>query len=275
MNDFLRKHPLAAFFILTFILSWLAGFPAAFFPKWPGVLTLLMTYMPAFSALWIAYLSKGTQSVTELLHSLIKWRTPWYWYGFVLLFPALSMLVTIIIFNITGKLVVNTDFPLFHLTFSQILFLIGILFYQLVIVWGEELGWRGFAMAELQKFLHPIHASILLGLIWGFWHLPYFFMEGSAQENIPFWFFILSSIGYSVIYTLILNGTEESTWMVSLFHAANNTTVSFTMMFVPQIIGEPIITLAILSGFDVILILFFGPKLLHGKQMHSLLDGAK
>jgi membrane protease YdiL (CAAX protease family) len=218
----------------------------------------------------IAYFSGGTQRLTALLHSLKKWRIPWFWYGFVIFFPSITMMITILIFNKTNKLFLDASFPLFHLNFSQILFLISILLYQLVIVWGEELGWRGYALPELQKKFSPIGASILLGLFWGVWHLPYFFMEGSAQENIPLWFFIISTIGYAIIYTFIFNGTNESAWMASLFHAANNTTVSFTMMFVPQIIGEPVITLLILLGFDLLIILLFGTDLYHLQRRNIL-----
>ena len=268
MKVLIKNHPLPAFFILTFFLSWLSGFPAAFLPNWPDILTFFMSMMPAVAAMIIVLLTGGKQHLLTLLSSLKKIRVPWYWYGFVLLFPATTMITTIFIFSQTNKLSLDASFPLFHLNFSHFFFLIGILVYQLVIVWGEELGWRGYALPELQKKMHPIYASILLGLIWGIWHLPYFFMKGSAQENIPLWFFILSTIGYSLIYTLIFNGTKESTWMVSLFHAANNTTVSFTMMFVPQIIGQPVITLAILFVFDMLIIVLFGPKLLF--KMHHV-----
>ena len=37
---------------------------------------------------------------------------------------------------------------------------------------GEELGWRGFALNELQKKHSPIKSSIIIGFWWGLWHLP-------------------------------------------------------------------------------------------------------
>jgi uncharacterized protein len=261
MINWVKQRPIISFFFLTFILSWAIGFPAVVFPKWPGILTFLMSFMPAIAAIIIVWVTAGSQQTTFLISSLKKWHVPWYWYAFALFLPAFTMFITIIVFNKTGILFIDNSFPFAHLNLSQLFFLFGIFLYQLVIVWGEELGWRGFALPAMQGKIHPLSASILLGLIWGLWHLPYFFMEGSAQENIPFWFFVLSAAGYSIIYSLIYNGTNESTWMASVFHAANNTTVSFTMMFVPQIIDYPFLTLVILFAFDLLFILLFGPTL--------------
>jgi membrane protease YdiL (CAAX protease family) len=36
----------------------------------------------------------------------------------------------------------------------------------------EEFGWRGLALPLLQRKFAPFWASLILGGIWGFWHLP-------------------------------------------------------------------------------------------------------
>ena len=48
----------------------------------------------------------------------------------------------------------------------------------------EELGWRGFALPRLQQHRNALDASILLGLIWGFWHLPLYFVLGTGQSEM-------------------------------------------------------------------------------------------
>jgi len=45
----------------------------------------------------------------------------------------------------------------------------------------EELGWRGFVLPRLPKRFNPFTASLILGVIWGVWHLPSFFLSGMVQ----------------------------------------------------------------------------------------------
>ncbi|MBI9049428.1 MAG: CPBP family intramembrane metalloprotease [Anaerolineaceae bacterium] len=266
ISDAVIRYPLFSFFVLTFFLSWLAGFPAVIFHDWPGIIAFMMSFAPALAAVIILSISEKKSGVLALIESLRIWRVRWYWYVIILAGPAFTMLVTVLVFWGMGKLSVDESFPLFHLSGSHILVLVVVFLYQLVVVWGEELGWRGFALPRLQQRFHPIIAAVLLGLIWGIWHLPYFFMTDSVHANMSLTFFILSTVGYSIIYAWIYNGSKGSLLMMSLFHAANNTTVSFTMMFVPQIVDEPKITLMILMMFNGLIILFAGPKLLYKKD---------
>jgi len=62
---------------------------------------------------------------------------------------------------------------------------------------GEEFGWRGYALARLLGKSSPFAASLVLGVIWTAWHIPFFCIEDSTQSQINF-------IGYS-IYTIALS----------------------------------------------------------------------
>ena len=50
---------------------------------------------------------------------------------------------------------------------------------------GEELGWRGYALKVLQTRFNPFVASVMLGLIWGFWHLPLLAIVGLFRNRPP------------------------------------------------------------------------------------------
>jgi membrane protease YdiL (CAAX protease family) len=263
MKNLIKRHPIIAFFILAYLITWSLEIPAVFFPGWPGILTFLNTLGPAISAMIVVGMVAGSEGVRQLLEPLRKWRVGINWYFIVLLGPALSMIISIILFGLMGSGNGMSDVINFFLLFGkQILPLILIFFYQFIIIWGEEIGWRGYALPKLQQKMHPIIASVLLGLLWGFWHLPLFWFAGSVHQKMGLPFFILATVGYSLLYTWIYNGTRGSLLMMCLLHAANNTTVTYTMLFFNPIIEQPLFSLAVLALFNLVVIIFAGPKLL-------------
>ncbi|MEZ4559273.1 MAG: CPBP family intramembrane glutamic endopeptidase [Caldilineaceae bacterium] len=73
----------------------------------------------------------------------------------------------------------------------------------------EETGWRGFALPRLQAQHSALIASLLIGLIWGIWHTPLFFMAG-AQSSYPYVAFVLFAMAESILTTWIFNHTHGS-----------------------------------------------------------------
>ncbi len=69
---------------------------------------------------------------------------------------------------------------------------------------GEELGWRGYALNELLKKKNAFKASIILGFIWGFWHLPLWILSGYSGINLIryIFFFLLGIVSLSIIITI-------------------------------------------------------------------------
>ncbi len=55
---------------------------------------------------------------------------------------------------------------------------------------SEKLGWRGYALPVLQKRYGWRVASLVIGAVWGGWHLPLFFVAGSTQGQTPVLVFI-------------------------------------------------------------------------------------
>ncbi|EPX81056.1 Abortive infection protein [Litoreibacter arenae DSM 19593] len=82
----------------------------------------------------------------------------------------------------------------------------------------EEFGWRGLALPLLQRKMAPIWAGLLLGIIWGAWHLPAFFLSGTPQSAWGISPFIIGSIAVSVILTPLFNASGGSILLAALFH---------------------------------------------------------
>lgn len=88
---------------------------------------------------------------------------------------------------------------------------------------GEEFGWRGYALDRLQARFNDLNSSVLLGIVWGLWHLPLFFMEDQEiYRNVPIIGFILDTILLSILFTWVYNNTNGSILAILLFHTTGN-----------------------------------------------------
>src|SRR3712207_6537622 len=87
---------------------------------------------------------------------------------------------------------------------------------------GEELGWRGYALPRLLARRSALAASLILGLLWGLWHLPTFYVLGAPQHGLPISAFLLLTMAYSVLFTWIYLHTRGSVLIATLFHSAIN-----------------------------------------------------
>ncbi len=86
---------------------------------------------------------------------------------------------------------------------------------------GEEFGWA-YAIDALEQRRNPLTAAVLLGAIWGCWHLPLFFIPGLTQSYMPFGVFLIFTISQRVIYTWGYESTRKSIFTTLLFHTSSN-----------------------------------------------------
>lgn len=98
----------------------------------------------------------------------------------------------------------------FVLVFGFTFFLLGAL---------EEFGWRGFLQPILQYHTNALAAALLVGLVWGLWHVPSHLL-GQLGDR-PLWLFVLHLIPMSVVMAWIYNRTA-GVLPVMVFHAAHN-----------------------------------------------------
>ena len=87
---------------------------------------------------------------------------------------------------------------------------------------GEEIGWRGYALPRLQAGRSALGASLILGVLWGLWHLPLWLTGAPGRTPILYAAFVVSTIALSVILTWAYNSTGGSPLLVVLLHATAN-----------------------------------------------------
>lgn len=172
-------------------------------------LFILAVYAPALAAIAVVAWTTGRSGLWRFASRLSLWRCSPYWYGF--------LLVGIGVIYVTGASLKGTllsaPWP-----FTGVGSLLAAMAFMLVLGPMEEFGWRGVALPILQRRFAPFVASLILGVVWGVWHLPAFFLSGTPQSAWGFTPFLIGATATSVIVTPLFNASGGSVLLAVLFH---------------------------------------------------------
>jgi membrane protease YdiL (CAAX protease family) len=223
----LKQHPVIAYFVLAFALSWAIELPlAASAQGWlripvPSALHYLASFGPLISALIITAAIEGRDGIRQLLAGLVKWRVGLGWVLVSLSPIALFGVAAIVGYAANG---IWPDLALLgEVDYLPYLGVAGaFLLWLLTFGVGEEVGWRGYALPRLQQGQSALSATLLLGVVWALWHLPAFlykdtYMVMGLLAGFPT--LLLSIIAASIIFTWLYNSTRGSLLIGILFHA--------------------------------------------------------
>ena len=226
----LRRRPLAAFFGLAFGISWgvpglLLGLQAltGAFAVDLGEFTplgYLVVWSPALSA-GIVLAAHGRKSLRGLARRLARWRVhPGWWLAIALGVPLANLLAAL------GMEALGESW--YRTPQASAAGFLGVAAAKATLGPVEEVGWRGLALPLLQRRLGGLAAAVVLGLVWGLWHVPAFFvasvMQGSMVGDVA-WVQLQHFAGItatSVILAVIWNGTRGALPPCMLFHWLSN-----------------------------------------------------
>jgi uncharacterized protein len=255
------RHPLVVFFVLAFVLTWVVWVPrAAGLPM--GVVGQLWTWVPAVAAVLAAALTGGRADVRRLLARLLRWRVGWWWYALVILGPAAFAAVVGGVYVLLGGSW-TTAFPAATLGLASLaLFLVVLTLTDGV---GEELAWRGFALPRLLERHSALVASVVLGVLWGLWHLPLVFTEGMALFGQPIWLLLADIVAKSILFTWVFLRTQGSVLIAALLHGATNLVVVSPNVSSTGDLLLPVLALAAKWLLVGIILLVCGPALIRGR----------
>lgn len=210
---------LLAFLLITFSLAW--GIVALFiflpdqmislFGELSGEhpLFFLAVYAPAIAAFIVVFYYGGTGGLRGFLSRLSLWRCSPVWYAFMIIG------IPLLFFGgaaVKGNLFTD-PFPFVSLQTLVVAML-------LMAIKGpiEEFGWRGLALPLLQTKFVPLWAGLIIGVIWGLWHLPAFLLSGTPQSAWSFSAFFAGTVAISVIVTALFNASRGSILLPALMH---------------------------------------------------------
>jgi membrane protease YdiL (CAAX protease family) len=207
ITAFVKRHPLVVFFALAYAFTW----PVIPLVAVSPLLGLPGLFGPALAAIVTAAIVDGKPGLKDLLGRMVRWRVGARWYAIALGLPVVLTLAAA-----GTHLLLGAPTPL---RFGTPSLLEPILF---VLVVGEELGWRGYALPRLLARRSALAASLILGVLWGVWHLPTFFVPGAPQYGLPIPAFVLLTVAYSILFTWVYVHTRGSVLIATLFHGAIN-----------------------------------------------------
>lgn len=234
------------FLILAFILSWMIWIPLVFshfgigqlyIPQgFSSLIGFLGVLMPAAVAIILTSRAGGKIGVRRLLRRLFIWRVSWKWWAAAtLVYPGL-LVISALSYNLyRGNQVVT-----FVRSESSAAVITHVIF-LLIASLGEEIGWRGVALPGLQQKRSALASSIILGLCWGAWHLPFWLLQDSIDQ-------------FGAIY-LVMNFLMLPSLFLGIQHCA-----------VPLLFDLPFFTWRLLMyipfAFQVGVVLHWRPRLL-------------
>ena len=213
-DSLVARHALVAFFALAYLISWpLFLVAGATHLRW---LTVPGLFGPALAAVLVTAATEGQPALHRLLGRFLIWRINPGWFAFALLLPAATYIIAAHL--APAKAGAPTWSP------SRQWYLIPLVYLGLcLVVIGEELGWRGFALPRFQQRWSALLASLGLALPWAIWHVairtnPVAPNLGSIAglAFIPFVFAI------AIILTAIFNNTAGSLVAVVAYHASGD-----------------------------------------------------
>ena len=257
-RQFLRRHPLLSYFVMAYSFSWLAWVPYILSLDGLGLLPVHLTQLgtlpgaylgPLLSGFLMTGATEGKPGIRRLRSRFLLWRVGWQWYPLVLLgIPAILFM---------GFLTRPGSRAALHNPFPQLVWFFPLLLLIEIVTSGlaEEPGWRGFALPRLQGRYGPLLGTIILGLLWGGWHLPLFLTAwGGGANGLEICEFILGIVSTAITITWVFNHTRGSLLITILFHATIDAFGSATVatgLFSPQW-TQPNENLALLVGFGVV-----------------------
>ena len=262
------------FFIITFIWSWLFWIPLVLASqgiiKMPVELlsgmTLPVSIVAAFGPLTGALFSlrkeQGKGSSVNYLRGFLNFRLGWKAYLLPILILGGCTAASWILPEFFGVDRLIKFLPSFWLFIPYLLLMIFMGGGQ------EEFGWRGYALPRIENLLGLWWGNIILGIVWAVWHLPLWFITGTSQTYMNFGGFILLTVGYSFLFSWILEISGRKPFSGLYVHGLANAFIPFMpTLNMQKDIPQPRFWIWVSLTFIVgVIITFFRTKNIHDSK---------
>jgi uncharacterized protein len=226
------RRQLTVYFLTTFAISWGIFGSALAFGLARSPVVILGVWGPTLSAILITAMFYGSAGLKRFFGRFdarqgLKWFLPLL--GFFLFIGFAGRFI--------GSVAAGIEFdPVFWgwPWVAQVMVM------QLLIPgFGEEFGWRGFALQRLQQLMTPFRATLLIAFFHLLWHAPTYWL-GQGMHNVPAIWAVFFLLPWTVLFTWAYNRSKGSILVSVFFHATMGATLSYTA-FLP---GESVVPLS-------------------------------
>jgi membrane protease YdiL (CAAX protease family) len=217
----IRRYPVVTYFALTFLISWSGALAVAAphlirhqpLPKITGLLMFpVMLLGPSLAGVLLTRIVDGKRGLGVLLSAIVRARVPAGWYAVLLIPPILVLTVLILLQRFVSPV------------YAPNRFFMGVLF-GIPAGFLEEIGWTGYAFPKMLSAKDGLAASVILGLLWAFWHLPVINYLGTATPRGVYWlpFFLAFSLAMTAMRVLIswIYINTKSVLLAQLMHVSS------------------------------------------------------
>jgi membrane protease YdiL (CAAX protease family) len=236
-RTFIKHHAVLTYYVLTFAISW-GGIFLVMLIGHSGILatsdqfTRLLPFTipallggPSIAGLLVTGLVSGRAGYRELWSRLRRWRVGAGWYAVALLLaPLVALLVPLALARVSPVF----SPALFTTSDKTSILLFGIV-WGLLVGFCEELGWTGFATPRLRRRYSMLSTGLIVGVLWGAWHLLTNGVWGAARiaGGVPIAPFLLANcvllvaglVAYRVLMIWVYDHTKGSLLVAMLMHA--------------------------------------------------------
>jgi uncharacterized protein len=239
----IKRHPVLTFYVLTFAISWggfllVGGSGLLSGTDWQSdpqfmLAVLAMLTGPPVAGLLLTGLVSGRAGLRELLARLGRWRVAGRWYAVALLSAPLLMAAMLFALSLYSAAflpaIITTDNKASLILTGIVVGLVGGLV--------EELGWTGFAIPRLRLRYSVLTTGLIVGVLWGAWHLLQMSWVGAtSSESLPLTIFLFlyftSAIATLTAYRVLMAWVYDYTGsllVAILMHASYIATTLFIL----------------------------------------------
>lgn len=254
---------LITYFGLAYLISWIIWLPL--YGHIFGLINLptlpfhhaLGGLGPLIASVLTTWIYNKQDGVKQLFKKCLQLK-PFFYLIIGLLSPFILAFIATIINYIVDKnlidlsgLLTGKEFPNFNLlTF----FIYNLVFFG----FGEEIGWRGFALPRFQYKFNSLTSTIILTVFWALWHLPLFFYRPGyiSMDFVGIFGWIFSLLTGSVLLTWLYNSSKGSILICAIFHS------TIDIVFTADLADKNIINYMgfLITVWGILTIIIFKPK---------------
>ena len=172
----------------------------------------VMLLGPSVVGILLTWIADGRSGLRDLFSTMRRVRVPPRWYAALLIPPVLVLTVLFCMKTFISPVFVPNRF------------FIGIGF-GFVAGFFEEIGWMGYAFPKMRPADNALAPAILLGLLWGCWHIPVIDYLGTSTPHGIYWlpFFLAFTAAMSAMRVVIAWAytNTKSVMLAQLLHATS------------------------------------------------------